>query len=994
VAKIEQKLRSWGLAGGHRPTRSTVGEDTKAGVVRWDVSAPSSGGSRRKKGERCTLEFIFDPSTLPGSEDDGENEDDKKRKVGSKASEAAGDSEWAWDPRLPLRETSSRFPVVGGSSITRMFGLRHYVTLSPALPRPVGLDESRGLLSALSLACDSCSAWIPAFCPLGHPDEHVFIGQMVSSRILSFHMEMLPRSDVPKRLLYLSGISEHLEKARRRRQGLHRRGKTDDVKVMVTASFSYDRNSSEWDTAESPSGTAGGSSSARRVCSWRRVETKDQRFFGAFWGTLFDPLEALRLRASWPRFPLNSFTESARLSELVPGEAPEWNLEALWKKPPGSPGGGASAALRKLLEGYLHIGKYPTLGHVMMAGGGSGSSVDPQELEGLWRVYPVGYLIRLRVGSDGHVSGENLPPAWPGIISGRLEGRRFIFEQTAQVGEGKHAEVYLASCAGVFDGVTVSNGTWTDSYRKKGQFWLVRASLSLHTDDDTDTTIPKRPAPLPPLDFKNHAPVSSGIRNTGTSGLSPVPFGSILSKVSMDLEERASAKGDVARRMKYVVDVWRDLVKRLRYIWENKEDVPDLLSEGRPDTHFCILHQKLQALQYCIRASRRSPDMYGIVAFPGKPACESSDSDGDGYTTPPTVEGGGDRGDGKRKETIARWGVRRYVRGVTLQEKGIPMAEPHVQDTCPLTSDLASSLWMLLKKLEKDPGATAQVLRQSCPGLAGAMEAFKAANPGSTYGDFAKWRATLGNLPPPAWDDTVTAGDLPVEALESLWMASDGIPVEKQGRVFKPAMMAERILDYLETISPKALAKQLAEVAVLNATVCMQMTQGFLCGIPLAWATVRGFERFLQEMSKKSGFPGSRETAELGVEPLRIVCRRFAVVEDTCNRAASLAYCLPGKPALLDALLTNGHARVASGDRAAVAQFFEEGESTRRSKRKVGRPLLGGLQCSKEYVFQNTRRRSSSGFDDGELVREGWQRKCVTVTPQSIHFACIEAMGV
>ena len=56
--------------------------------------------------------------------------------------------------------------------------------------------------------------------------------------------------------------------------------------------------------------------------------------------------------------------------------------------------------------------------------------------------------------------------------------------------------------------------------------------------------------------------------------------------------------------LKGVAELWKEIVLELRWHWENLTDIPMIHVEAAPDFASCLLHQKLQMLQCCIRQQK------------------------------------------------------------------------------------------------------------------------------------------------------------------------------------------------------------------------------------------------------------------------------------------------------------------------------------------------------------------------------------------------------
>jgi len=253
------------------------------------------------------------------------------------------------------------------------------------------------------------------------------------------------------------------------------------------------------------------------------------------------------------------------------------------------------------------------------------------------------------------------------------------------------------------------------------------------------------------------------------------------------------------------------------------------------------------------------------------------------------------------------------------------------------------------------------------------MQAFKAANPGCRFGEFEEWRGYKSGCEG-GWFLDPGGQEVKSHILKNLWESVDPVPAKNQKipAFFEPAMLAERILDYLETIPPRELLTQLARVALLNASVCMKMSEGVQMGIEIVKRRIEEFEK-------------SIDCLNLQTRTLRQLWRRFAYLERDVSRASSLAYCLPSNPNLVHELLQTSMSRVSENERMSVAEFFAEAHSSRRSGGGIKAPspslLLRGLVRRKEYVFQLQESKTKHTSGVVARVKDSSEERCGIPVP-------------
>jgi len=936
----------------------------------------------------------------------------------------------------------NRRPDFLGPRILRAFGLRRYLILLPsdiasALDRSefvrdkdldsygVSENEARFLLSSLALACDSCNCSLACFTMVGEGRGCVPVGQVGYPYPLRFHTEALRRSEVPKNLQFLSGLSKHLKK---------RRGETGKGrKTMVAAAITFQKNASEAPnlTPRSPKGPF-----------WSSEATEqDISLFPVPMGGKNDPLESIMLYTSWPSFPEGSFDETPTISELDPGLAPSWVLACRFAEGRREEETGAAnwaknyffprdrnlatargvRALRRVMESYIQGFQLKRLDY-LLANRDSKSNLGGR-ISGVWRVHPTGYTITLRMGENGIVVGKNdtQTGAWEARISGKISRGVFEFTQIAS-GKDVGSEGYRARCRIRFDGRRMFNGTWKDSNDKSGTFWCIRQNLSLHesppfeNSDLLSNAQPPPPTPTATLALRSRqnptttvdlkvqkkeeksgrreghvakpsvkAMPSDAKKNSGKSGVvgwAPCPMGSVLCRVSRRVEALGGGNGrDVYEHGLAVVgNLWKEVVGELRMAWETKEDIKHLYSGPRPDPRYCVIHQRLQALQFCINASRPKRNPKRPIRHPGLQACESeSDS---------SIE--------------------------EKQEEGeYLLKDPKIMDICPLSTDEAQSLSIILSKLEDEHSTAAAVISRQWRGIAETMQGFKFANPDAKFEAFAVWRTLkLREGPISAYGYLDPRGaKIPKKALQVLWHSLPACPIERQTTTFDPTLLAEQTLDRLETLTPRDLLSQLAGVAFYDYTCSLQSSQAYRIRVPRAVQALDTFNQKLAPIPVNPGIPAiffekDREgEMTLDVKRLRGLLWEMERIEKQIAKADSLAARLGNHPNIIHHLLTTQKASVDMTRRLEITKVFVQDvegrkrvlQSHSRYSSEIGK-LLEGSAVSKEYVFQNTSRpvamkTTNKGDKVKNLLNSATLREYVAIESRTVTFAGISSVA-
>lgn len=284
---------------------------------------------------------------------------------------------------------------------------------------------------------------------------------------------------------------------------------------------------------------------------------------------------------------------------------------------------------------------------------------------------------------------------------------------------------------------------------------------------------------------------------------------------------------------------------------------------------------------------------------------------------------------------------------------------PALQEVCPLTSDMVRQQQHLLSQMQAGDAAFAQVHQQlRLAKLRSDMQAFKAANVGCVFADFVRWYA------PQSWvtedlsvaamasstvsvaddvvlvwpgqgrvnieeraDGSLVAGVNP-EWLE-LWASNPPLAAAQQKPLFNVPQEAEKVLHYLETISPAHLLCQMLMAAIASAHFMLAEAATDATELAPVSAAIAKLGRSGEEAidalreSAGGGKTGDDGSSHLGAaegsttsavsQSALIACDRFcdetAALELLLSRATSLLCKLPGRVDLVERLLGAGGVR-------------------------------------------------------------------------------------
>ncbi|XP_053599638.1 rab3 GTPase-activating protein catalytic subunit [Plodia interpunctella] len=297
----------------------------------------------------------------------------------------------------------------------------------------------------------------------------------------------------------------------------------------------------------------------------------------------------------------------------------------------------------------------------------------------------------------------------------------------------------------------------------------------------------------------------------------------------------------------YLAHLWYEFTQELQYRWEHRIIVPGI-AEGTPNARTCLLHQKLQLLNCCIKRAQEGTGSETVNS-------KGNSSEDEFY----------DCSDGDDAEDQPLWDrpVGRLHRlGEATLKNGAPLYVPRTQDPAPKTEDQLEEDAELMVRLGDDARASELRARMMSASLLSDMEAFKAANPGAELCDFVQWYSPRDWKP----DDGGTLGDrmlLPGNPWAETWSVARPVPAARQRRLFDETREAEQVLHFLRSRTVSGVSELLLP-AILRAGAVKAVEEG----VPGGSACVGGVDK------RRTFEIAAREIYEAEKEACRSLCVR------------------------------------------------------------------------------------------------------------------------
>jgi len=458
-----------------------------------------------------------------------------------------------------------------------------------------------------------------------------------------------------------------------------------------------------------------------------------------------------------------------------------------------------------------------------------------------------------------------------------------------------------------------------------------------------------------------------------------------------------------------VAQLWLRFVRELRFrYWEPGRPLPRLDAVQQPDLGACLLHQKLQMLDICIRALQKggaaaagledTEQQRGEDGPPGEGRRSSSaDSfvscDADSDAVMADGESGGADGvstDGIRLQLAEAKGVVGQLAGARLLEaEHRPVNIPRLQRPAILTEDLMTEREEVLHSLGSNQLDSVHVRLQGDQ-LLSDMSAFKAANPGCVFEDFIRWYSPADWAP----GEQQPRGRLskrmavPGNTWLACWELAQARTASEQKPLFEPGQEGERALHFLETLQPEKLFQELHALGIAAAVGLLSESAG--AALPSAKRTIREVvQQVAGVLQQQVGSDGERG----------YVLQRLSYLERVLLVAESLLRRLGNQPEvvrLADDLLQAALAGGKEGPGRGHQQHCLRKATVETSAEREYISMLLSLDASEGGAPPDTHRglewliqcRPSSQQGDSSGCSPGWSSHMLTtIAPDGVHIA-------
>lgn len=643
--------------------------------------------------------------------------------------------------------------------LVRWYGIRDFLVVSPN-PEDQTIateDRARLLLSSLCLALSNSRCPLPAFVQVHHPQERLCFGTCIGGGFATYY-DMVHLVHVPPPCSNLSGLLS-LFKSK-----MSYSSQLALPPVDVTIRFTYIIN--EWSPYEWPQ------LPPDIIDEASNSESLDMGKIP--FGALEYPIAEMQLSVTWPSVPEDVVVDSDVHSDLRPTSAPKWSVRMRWTDSP-----------RCLMEEYLQnfsqlCDSRSSLSAILKGISNSELTAQPEIVDVLDRLSQPGTLPAAFRASQ-HPTSERYEEGQHGVLGNVLLVKMLGY-------------IFLSS-----------------DYSPLEQKILFADSLDVESPSENINTTTRL------LELKENL-----------CTMKTAQPGSFVWRLALAASSIYHNYGGLEALSQF----WVKFVSEVRHYWDNNYILPSL-EAGPPNLATCLLHQKLQMLNCCIESKRKWEYRHtqqvesSTQAKPG-----SSESDDDEFYECPDAFSSAeakvdasieDESSGKDPTAPTREGVLRKCGTLTLLETCRPMYIPVTQEPVPMTEDMLEEHAEALVQLGSNPEGAALRARMQSACLLSDMEAFKAANPAATLGDFVRWyspRDWIAAVTDEATGEVLQEGhlsprmQLPGNTWQEVWDTARPVPAHRQKRLFDDTKEAEKVLHYLISMSPAAIAKQLMPVLV------------------------------------------------------------------------------------------------------------------------------------------------------------------------------------
>nr|XP_018900509.1 PREDICTED: rab3 GTPase-activating protein catalytic subunit [Bemisia tabaci] len=338
---------------------------------------------------------------------------------------------------------------------------------------------------------------------------------------------------------------------------------------------------------------------------------------------------------------------------------------------------------------------------------------------------------------------------------------------------------------------------------------LIRILYYLFPDAENEQKHPY-PESFPTICGKEDTSESS-TEATWLNGFKSAPSDSLVWRLATVMCHAAHSLGGA----KAVAHLWYEFTQELRFRWERCIFIPGV-AFSFPDMKTCLLNQKLQMLNCCMRrreAREKSVSQPQELKEEFEDSVETQEEEEEEEffecDTGSDIGESGTRRSLRRKVSVspAQPAGRLSRHGeLKLIATGDPLYVPVTQEPIPKSEDQLEEDAALLTALGTDKMGAELRARIMSASLLSDMEAFKAANPGAVIEDFIRWYSPRDWIESDEIDEfgqkkgqLSARMQLPGNTWLEVWQTAKAIPARRQKQLFDDAREAEKVLHFLDS---------------------------------------------------------------------------------------------------------------------------------------------------------------------------------------------------
>lgn len=669
-----------------------------------------------------------------------------------------------------------------GHPLVRYFGLSQFLVLQPINQTMISTeDRAKHLIGSAAIALANINCEIPFFCQVGQLHHRTFMGVQHVENGYRTYFDMIQFPKVPESFQYLSDLGALFKKKlynsfcyyssnRESTQSSNMSLLDEAGRILVSVRFTYLFNL--WPAQYSMTGA---NNNCDVLIKAGLDYFQDDHQFDLT-ELLLKPISVisqtselfkqLQLATTWPSIAEEMIVDNANHSYLQPRNAPRWSIRALYNQ-------------------------------------FDQSMIDTRQLQ---TINCLSTFIDLKANAENGV---------------RL--LQYLQKDSSQIDD--HHKKEDANVRTAFNRLTESNiplptssvtQLMTSSTGKYIHKLLLNIPSNLKEKEQNDGNIAGQIHSLIRMLFHTKLEKIFLFENNNLK-IKSAPTGSLTWRIALTISNIYSQSSEPSS----IAFVWSEIVRELRRMWTDCEQLQFVHDETQEGTgnmtinySHCLIHQKLEMLNFCIRQKSKQERLKEIKAMTDDVEeeeeffdCNDDDDNDDNVDSQSTKKAQGQMEKllNAKNEVIC-----------LLKKPNEAIYIPKTQEMSPQTEDmLDEQLSSLSCTNANDDSQLAAGVRFHSAGLLSDMEAFKAANPSAEFEDFIRWHS------PRDWIE-IDGGKFGLSrrmedtnsVWKILWSQAKTVPIHRQKRLFNYTKEAEQILQSFERITVSQLVELLTPILI------------------------------------------------------------------------------------------------------------------------------------------------------------------------------------